>query len=202
MEKLAPVILSGKRVKIVPMEKKHVEGLFDAGKNEEIWTYMPMKVNKLEDMERLVAEALQTRKQGVALPFVIIDQDQQKIVGSTRFLDISIPNRNLEIGWTWLSPSVWQTMVNTECKYLLLRYCFEELNLVRVQLKADARNTRSCHAMERIGATKEGVLRKNRLTYTGYMRDSVYYSILDTEWPSVKEKLEGMLLPPSYSFTS
>jgi len=188
-----PVELVGQKVTIRPMEVHHVQQLFEAGSNPDIWAHMPMKVQSLEDMKRLVDGALQAREQGTEFPFIILDQDSGKVVGSTRFLDISIPNRNLEIGWTWLSPSVWRTGINTECKYLLLTHCFETLGVIRVQLKTDGRNVRSQQAIERLGAVREGVLRRHRVMYDGYVRDSVYYSVVDHEWSAVKERLQSML---------
>ncbi|MCM3411809.1 GNAT family N-acetyltransferase [Metabacillus litoralis] len=190
---ITPVVLEGDRVKIQPMEDDHVQELFDAGNHPDIWAYMPMKVQSIEDMKCLVNGALLAREQGTEFPFVIYDKESGKIVGSTRFLNISIANRNLEIGWTWLSPTVWRTRVNTECKYLLLKHCFETHETIRVQLKTDSRNVRSQQAMERLGAVKEGVLRNHVVMPDGYLRDSVFYSIIDQEWVLVKEKLESML---------
>lgn len=124
-----PVELTGERATLMPMDASHVEGLFETGRDPQIWTYMPMRVETMEDMKRLVSEALSARAAGSEFPFVIMDRETDKIVGSTRFLDISIPNRHLEIGWTWLNPSVWCTRINTECKYLLLKHCFEVLGM-------------------------------------------------------------------------
>ncbi len=190
---ITSVVLTGECVEIRPMEIYHVQELFDAGNNPDIWSYMPMRVQSIEDMKHLVNGALQTREQGTEFPFVIIDRDSGKIVGSTRFLNISIPNSNLEIGWTWLSPTVWRTRINTECKYLLLKHCFETLGTIRVQLKTDSRNVRSQQAIERMGGIKEGVLRNHTIMPDGYLRDSVFYSVIDQEWALVKEKLESML---------
>ena len=189
------VELTGKRVKLLPMTPAHADELFaavydaDAG----LWTYMPLRPATLADMDHLVQQALEARQQGQEYPFVIFDLQSQRLVGSTRFLDISAANRSLEIGWTWLTPDVWRTGINTECKYLLLRYCFETLDLLRVQLKTDSRNLRSQQAIERIGGVKEGVLRHHRIMPDGYLRDSVYYSILAEEWPAVKKQLETWL---------
>lgn len=191
--KVHPVELTGKRVKLVPMEESHIEGLFEAGGDPRIWTYMSMHVDTLNDMEWLVSEALSASEGGSELPFVIIDQESNKVVGSTRFLDISVQNRHLEIGWSWISPSVWRTRINTECKYLLLTHCFETLGTIRVQLKTDSRNIQSQRAIERIGAVKEGVLRKHRVMHDGYVRDSVYYSVIDDEWATVKNGIRKML---------
>ncbi len=190
---IKPVELIGQRAKLIPMEAGQTKQLFEAGRSQEIWSYMPINVQKYEDMERLVREALMSKEKGVDFPFVIIDQETDRIVGSTRFLDISIPNRNLEIGWTWYNPEVWRTRMNTECKYLLLRHCFEQLSTVRVQLKADARNTRSLKAIERIGGVQEGTLRRHRILEDGFIRDTVYFSIIAEEWPEAKAKLEGFL---------
>ncbi|MGY3717353.1 GNAT family N-acetyltransferase [Sutcliffiella cohnii] len=190
---ITPVVLTGDRVKIKPMEIHHVQELFEAGNNPSIWPYMSMNVQSMEDMNNLVTGALQARGQGSEFPFVIIDKDSGKIVGSTRFLNISIPNRNLEIGWTWLSPTVWRTRINTECKYLLLKHCFETLGTIRVQIKTDSRNVRSQQAIERIGGVKEGVHRNHMIMHDGYFRDTVFYSIIDKEWLQVKSNLESML---------
>ena len=173
-----PVDLVGEHVALVPMEDAHVDDLYDAGRSPEIWPYMPMQVGGRDDMVRLVRDALRARAQGQELPFVIRDRRSGRIVGSTRFLDITPAHRNIEIGWTWLEPAVWRTPINTECKYLLTRHCFETLKMIRVQLKTDARNTRSQRAIERLGAVREGVLRHHRIMPDGYLRDSVYYSIL------------------------
>lgn len=190
------VELTGTRSKLIPMEESHAEELFEVSRDPNIWAYMPMDVQTLDDMKQLIENALRAREDGSALPFVIVDRNTDKIVGSTRFLDISVPNRGLEIGWTWLSPSVWRTRINTECKYLLLAHCFETLKAIRVQLKTDERNVRSQKAIERLGASKEGTLRNHRILGDGFYRNSVYYSILDTEWPAVKERLSGFLESP------
>ena len=189
-------MLTGERARLVPMEAGDAEALFKAGRDPRIWDYMPVRVTSLSDMARVVEEALRAQAQGTDVPFVILDGETGRIVGSTRFCDITLPHRNLEIGWTWLSPEVWRTRINTECKYLLLRHAFETLDLLRVQLKTDARNLRSQRAIERLGAIKEGVLRHHRVLPDGYLRDSVYYSILAEEWPGVRERLEAMLSRP------
>jgi RimJ/RimL family protein N-acetyltransferase len=190
---IQPVELTGQRVKLIPMRHEHASALYEAGRDPQIWSYMPMFVRTEQDMERLVREALADRDKGNSFPFVICDLQSGSIVGSTRFLDISSANRHLEIGWTWHSPEVWRTRVNTECKYLLLRHCFETLGTVRVQIKTDSRNLRSQHAIERLGAVKEGVLRKHRILPDGYIRDTVMYSIVEAEWPAVKKRLEAFL---------
>jgi RimJ/RimL family protein N-acetyltransferase len=188
-----PIVLIGSRAKLTPMESSHVAALYEAGRSPEIWPYMPMWIRTVDDMHRLVREALRARERGSEFPFVIIDQETGRIAGSTRFLEITPTHRGIEIGWTWLSPDAWRSSINTECKYLLLRHCFEVLGAIRVQLKTDARNVRSQTAIERIGGVREGVLRHHRIMPDGYLRDSVYYSILVEEWPAVKARLEGYL---------
>ncbi|WP_129710622.1 GNAT family N-acetyltransferase [Priestia megaterium] len=185
--------LVGTSVKLVPLEKMHEQGLYEAAKPKEIWEHLPVKVHSLSDMKRLIESALKAKQEGRELPFAVFDIESHSIVGSTRFLDISLPNKSVEIGWTWYHPCVWRTRVNTECKYLLLKYCFEELKLHRVQFKTDVRNNRSREAIKRLGATQEGISRKHMVLPDGYVRDSVIFSIIDDEWPFVKKRLEDFL---------
>lgn len=192
---LKPVELIGKKVKLLPLELNHVKSLYEAAKPQEIWTHLPVKIQNRNDVQKLAENALTAKKNGQEFPFVVMDLNTDSIVGSTRFLDISFPNKSLEIGWTWYSPSVWRTGVNTECKYLLLKYCFEELKFNRVQLKTDRRNERSKAAISRLGAVQEGIIRKQMILPDGYVRDSVIFSIIKEEWPSVKQRLEGFLHP-------
>ncbi len=191
---IAPVRLAGRHIELIPMDASHTDGLYEAGRSPEIWTYMRMQVSSRDDMARLVLQALGERDAGREIPFVIRDRAAQRIVGSTRFLDIRPADPGIEIGWTWLDPAVWRTRVNTESKYLLLRHCFETFGLIRVQLKTDARNVRARRAIERLGAVREGVLRHQFVMPDGYLRDSVYYSILAEEWPAARAHLEGLLL--------
>ncbi|GED72273.1 N-acetyltransferase [Brevibacillus reuszeri] len=193
MLQIAPVTLEGKLVRLEPLGPEHVEGLWEAGRFEQIWSYMSIAMHNPEDTQSFVEQALQNAQEGTELPFVIVSQETDKIIGSTRFLGISRKDRGLEIGFTWLTPSVWKTAVNTECKFLLLRHCFEELECIRVQLKTDSRNLNSQRAIKRIGGIQEGVLRNHMVLREGYIRDSVYFSIVDKEWPAAKEKLQMLL---------
>lgn len=190
---IVPTVLTGERVKLVPMEIDHIDGLFAAAQDPRIWDYMFAKVETVDDMKRIVKEALSAKEIGLEFPFTVIDRTTDQIVGSTRFLNIATAHRRLEIGWTWYHPSVWRTRVNTECKYLLLRHCFETLGAFRVEFKTDARNVRSRRAIERLGAVKEGILRKHRINQDGSNGDTVIYSIVLDEWESVKERLERFL---------
>lgn len=187
-----PVQLEGQSVTLVPMELDHASSLWAVAQDDPIWEYMPLQPGTPVEMEQFVAHALSLRQAGDEFPFVIRD-NAGEIVGSTRYLDISPYNRRLEIGWTWLNPAVWRSRVNTECKYLLLNHAFETLGAHRVQLKTDLRNTRSQTAIERIGAQKEGVLRRHMVVRDGYIRDSVYFSVVDSEWPAVKNRVLSFL---------
>lgn len=127
------------------------------------------------------------------LPFAILDRASGRAAGSTRYLEIRPEHRGLEIGWTWLGRAYRRTAVNTECKYLLLRHAFEVMGAVRVQLKTDARNLASQRAIERIGGVREGVLRRHMVLADGFVRDSVMFSVTDTEWPGARERLLKLL---------
>ncbi len=181
-------------MRLEPVAPRHAEDLFAAGSDVAIWTYMPRPVLKsVEDTLGWIQEALAVAAEGSQLPFAIIHRVSGKAIGSTRVLDIQREHRGLEIGWTWVGTAYQRTPVNTECKSLLLTHAFEELGAVRVQLKTDLRNERSQRASERIGAVREGVLRKHMLRWDGFIRDTVYYSIIASEWPDVKRRLERLL---------
>lgn len=189
---LQPPILDGKRITLVPMAESHITGLAEAANDPAIHAYMTPLL-QLVDVQKFVHQALEEQQAGKGIPFVVFDKQQDKIVGSTRLFDISVEHRHVEIGHTWYNPQVWRTRVNTECKFMLLQYCFETLDLVRVQIKTDLRNERSQAAIARLGAVKEGILRQHRVLHDGYIRDTVFFSIIDKEWPLVKERLEGFL---------
>jgi RimJ/RimL family protein N-acetyltransferase len=189
-----PVTLEGRAVRLEKLDAHHAEDLFLAGRDEGIWRYMPCPPpSSVEDIQAFINEALEEHSKGREIPFAIIDRATSRAVGSTRYLDIQPENSSLEIGWTWLAKAQQRTRVNTECKYLLLRHAFEELGAIRVQLKTDSRNLRSQRAIERLGAMREGTLRRHRRLWDGYVRDTVYYSILHSEWPGLKQRLEALL---------
>ncbi|MCI0765559.1 GNAT family protein [Bacillus sp. TL12] len=172
------------------MGANDVEKLFSIVEgNKEIWTYLIFKMESYQDMERYVETAVKRYIRGTDLPFVVIDQKTNEVVGSTRLYSISNDNKTVELGQTWYHPSVQRTSINTECKYILLQYAFEELQMLRVQIKTDLRNEKAQRAIERLGAVKEGVLRNERKLPSGYVRDAVVYSIISSEWPVVKEQL-------------
>ncbi|PWU67273.1 GNAT family N-acetyltransferase [Gracilibacillus dipsosauri] len=184
--------LIGEKVKIVPMEKKHVQGLYEIAVEQDVWNHLPKNVQTINDMQSFVEKALEGKESKKEFPFVVLSHNKQ-IIGSTRFLNISNTNKSLEIGWTWYSPAVWGTNTNTECKYLLLKHCFETMNLIRIQFKTDEQNIRSQKAIEKLGAVKEGILRNHMVRANGTYRNSVYYSIIDSEWRAVKTRLEDIL---------
>ena len=189
-----PVVLEGKHVRLEPMMEAHAPGLAEIGVGQTFWDFMVYgNINTVEDMANWVKDILSRAEQGTDLPFVVIHLASGRVAGATRYLNITPRDRGLEIGGTWYGPEFQRTPVNTECKYLLMRHAFETLGCIRVQLKTDLRNERSQKAIERIGAVKEGVLRNHMILPDGRIRHSVYYSILDTEWPEVKKKLEEML---------
>ncbi|HDR8159092.1 MULTISPECIES: GNAT family N-acetyltransferase [Bacillus cereus group] len=157
--------------------------------NKEIWMYLISTMDSYQDMEQYVQVALKGFEEGTDLPFVVVDQKTNEIVGSTRLYSISNDNKTVELGQTWYHPSVHRTSINTECKYMLLQYAFEELQMLRVQIKTDLRNEKAQRAIERLGAVKEGVLRNERKLPHGYIRDAVVYSIIASEWPVIKEQL-------------
>ena len=191
---LRPIVLEGDFVRLEPMTLEHHAGLTAVGLDPEIWRFTLVVVQTPEEMRGYMDAALELQRGGAALPFVTIERSSGRIVGSTRFGNYDPANRRIEIGWTWIAPRWQRTAINTEAKYLMLSHAFEKLHCVRVELKTDVLNTRSRKAMLRIGAKEEGVLRKHSLVWDGRYRDSIYYSILDDEWATVKQELEKMLI--------
>ena len=191
--KIERVILQGRWVRLEPLEEAHVPDLSAVGLEDDIWRYMRYGlVRTEEEMRAWVIELLTREKKfGEDLPFAVIYNENGRAIGVTRYLNIHQEDRNVEIGGTWYALAYQRTAVNTECKYLLLRHAFEVWGCVRVQFKADVRNVRSQRAIERLGAVKEGLLRKHMILPDGYVRDTVIYSILDEEWPAVKHRLEA-----------
>jgi RimJ/RimL family protein N-acetyltransferase len=196
--KIEPITLEGHAVYLKPLSMDYVEDLYEAAQDPSIWLYMPTNPGRsLADMVAWIRAALRGQEEGTDLPFVIIDRATNRVVGATRYMNISSKDRGLEIGWTWLAKEARRTGINTECKYLLLRHAFETLRVVRVQFKTDSRNEVSQRAIERLGAVKEGILRNHMVLPNGFCRDSVYYSILDSEWSSVKAGLEEKMFRPA-----
>ncbi|MCL4261109.1 MAG: GNAT family N-acetyltransferase [Anaerolineales bacterium] len=191
---IKPVTLTGKYVRLEPLTLEHTEALAQIGVGCDFWDFMVYgKMESVEDMHNWVKSILARAERGTDLPFVAIHLASGRVAGATRYLNIMTHDRWLEVGGTWYGLEFQRTALNTECKYLLLQHAFETLGAVRVQLKTDSRNIRSQHAIERIGAQKEGVLRNHMILPNGYIRDSVFYSILDSEWLDAKKRLEEMM---------
>jgi N-acetyltransferase len=190
---IAPVILEGRHVRLEPLAPEHAAGLAEVGLDAELWKWIPTPVRTPEEMSGYVQTALDEQLKGSALPFVLIEQATGRTIGSTRYGNIDRDHYRVEIGWTWVARQWQRTPINTEAKYLLLRHAFESLKCIRVELKTDSLNERSRAAILRVGATEEGTFRNHMITASGRIRHTVYFSILDSEWPAVKARLEAKL---------
>jgi RimJ/RimL family protein N-acetyltransferase len=190
---IARVILEGRRVRLEPLAPEHASGLAEVGLDAELWKWIPTPVRIPEEMSSYVQTALNEQTKGSALPFVLIEQASGRIIGSTRYGNIDPDHHHVEIGWTWVARQWQRTAINTEAKYLLLRQAFETLKCIRVELKTDSLNERSRAAILRIGAREEGTFRNHMITASGRIRHTVYFSILDSEWPEIKARLEAKL---------
>jgi N-acetyltransferase len=190
---IRPVTLEGGTVRLEPLSLSHHPQLCEVGLDFELWHWTTNNVRTPEDMRAYVEKALDEQARGVSLPFATIDQASGKVIGCTRYLNIDVTNLRVEIGATWLTKKWQRTAANTEAKYLMLRHAFEKFGCIRVELKTDSLNQRSREAILRLGAKEEGTLRNHMLTWTGRIRHTVYFSIIDSEWPEVKKRLEGML---------
>jgi N-acetyltransferase len=193
MMTVQPTALAGRHVRLEPLTPDHVDGLVRVGLDPELWRLNPTAVTTAEEMREYVATALDEQRRGVALPFAVVELAGGQVIGSTRYANIVPEHHRLEIGWTWYAAPYQRTAVNTEAKLLLLSHAFEVLGAMRVEFKTDALNARSRTAIERLGAVEEGTFRKHMRTASGRIRDSVYFSIVDAEWPAVKERLTGKL---------
>jgi N-acetyltransferase len=190
-----PITLEGSVVRLEPIRAEHAELFWHAAKDalDDIFQWIPYRMNTREDFQLLLEKAFAEQDRGDSVVFATLERSTGRVIGSTRFMNIDRANRRVEIGSTWLAPAWQRSAVNTEAKYLMLRHAFEVWKCFRVELKTDALNQKSRNAILRIGAKEEGTLRRHVITWTGRGRDSVYFSILDSEWPEVKAKLEGRL---------
>lgn len=189
----SPLRLFGSIVRLDPLEKTHVPALFEMN-DPDIWRFLPYgPIEREQDLHDLARRFLKGAAVGTDLPFTVYHLADARPIGMTRYLNLDEHNRSLEIGGTWYGAAYRGTGINIECKYLLLRHAFESLGCVRVQLKTDARNLRSQHAIEGLGAVREGCLRNHLTLPDGALRDSVVYSILDREWPRVRDHLRMRL---------
>jgi len=196
-----PLTLEGTVVRLEPIRREHADLFWDVAHNdlEDIFRWIPYSVRTQEDFHQLVDKALNEQQRGESVVFATVDRRSGRTIGSTRFMNLDRTNRRVEIGSTWIAPAWQRTAVNTEAKYLMLRHAFEVWGCIRVELKTDALNLKSRNAILRIGAKEEGTLRRHLLTWTGRVRDTVYFSTLDHEWPEVKARLESRLTRPPVS---
>jgi len=186
-------VLEGRHVRLEPLTQSHHAALSEIGLDPDLWALIPYRVTTPEEMTAYIERAIKEHAAGLSLPFATVDRASGKTVGSTRYMNMEPAHKRVEIGATWLARPWQRTAVNTEAKYMMLRYAFETLGCIRVEFKTDALNWRSRNAIQRIGAMEEGIFRRHIITWSGRVRDSVYFSVVDREWPRVKAALESRL---------
>lgn len=189
------IVLVNDVVTLRTMELTDIDAIFEAGNFSEIWTHLAVTIESREDAANFVEQSLLNQKLGNEHPFVIIDNKTNRIIGGTKLMNLELTHMRVELGFTWLSPSYWRSPINSNCKYLLMQYCFEVLQLNRVQIKADERNMRSRNAIARIGATQEGIFRDHMIRKDGTARNTVIFSVIRPEWPIVKIHMEQLMEP-------
>lgn len=188
--RIGPATLAGSRVRLIPMTRDHAGAMWQAGNFPEIWEHTgTFPIRSLDDMKRYVDVAMAEEDSGRAVPFVSTDPATGELIGSSRFANISVQDRRVEIGWTWLRPDRQRTGVNGEAKSLMLRHAFDQWGALRVEIKTDVRNTKSRTAIERLGATYEGTFRQHMVVRDGRVRDTVYYSITDIDWRDANHRV-------------
>ncbi len=190
-----PITLEGSVIRLEPIRREHARLFWEVAENnaEDIFRWIPYPMKTLDDFDKVIVKAFREQERGESVVFATVERRSGCAIGSTRFMNIDRINRRVEIGSTWIAPAWQRTSVNTEAKYLMLRHAFEVWKCIRVELKTDALNQKSRNAILRIGAKEEGTLRRHLMTWTGRVRDTVYFSILDDEWLQVKARLEAML---------
>ena len=193
MAPLGPITLTGRHIRLEPLRREHAAALLEVGRSSEIWAWMPARPVTADTMDGWLETAMQAQTQGREYPFVVVRLEDDRVIGSTRYLDVQEDNRTAEIGWTWYSPDAWGGVVNPEAKHLLLRHAFDDWRAIRVALKTDIKNVHSQAAIEKLGARYEGTLRNHRIRPDGTYRDTMLYSITESEWPHVKARLEERL---------
>lgn len=192
-EKIEPILLEGKYIILRPPSVDDIKGLSIAAKDGEIWNSPFSQFPHPNEMQKYIQEMLDLSSKGLILPFITIDKDSMKILGTTRYLNIDYENHRLEIGHTWIAKSWRKTYVNTEAKFLMLQYAFEKLACIAVEIRTDVLNTVSRQAIQRLGAKQDGILRHHKIMRDGRIRDTVCYSIIKSEWKQVKENLKEKL---------
>jgi RimJ/RimL family protein N-acetyltransferase len=190
---IEPVTLVGTKVVLEPLAIEHLDGLIAAVKDGELWKLWFTSIPSPESAEAYIQTALEMRSNAGALPFIVREKASNKIIGCTRYFNVDEVNQRLEIGYTWYSQSYQRTIVNTECKYLLLTHAFEKLDAIAVEFRTHWHNHKSRAAIARLGAKQDGVLRNHTKSAEGVYRDTVVFSIIDLEWPVVKQSLQFKL---------
>jgi len=190
---LTPTVLEGTHIRLVPLTTAHHPRLCEIGLDERLWRATTIRLETADDMLKYVQQALHEQSLGTGLPFVIIEKRSEQIVGTTRYHSIKKEHGRLEIGFTWIAPPWQRTIVNTEAKYLMLKRAFEDFGCIRVEFKADSNNEQSCQALRRIGAKQEGLLRSYVVSSHKGPRDVALFSIIDGDWPEVRDHLERKL---------
>jgi RimJ/RimL family protein N-acetyltransferase len=193
MPRLGPVTLTGAHIRLEPLRPRHFTGILAAGQDETIFTHMWMTINSPEAADRFIMSALIAEGAGEEYAYAVVRQSDGQVLGSTRFMDVSDSELNVEIGWTWYAREVWGSAVNPEAKYLLLCHAFDVWGAKRVFWKTDERNERSQAAIKKLGAQYEGTFRNHRRRQDGSWRNTVYFSVIDAEWPAIKAGLEARL---------
>ena len=188
-----PTTLEGTHVKLQPLSESHLDALCDIGLDPDLWKWIPIQVLDRVQMQSYIRSALSDQEKGISLPFATIDRKSNRVVGSTRFLNIDVPNLRVEIGATWIAKPWQRTRINTEAKFLMMRHAFETWGVNRLEWKTDALNTQSRNAILRLGAKQEGIFRHHIVTWSGRLRDTVYFSVIAPEWPEVKQALEAKI---------
>jgi len=188
-----PIALDGEYVRLEPLRPEHTEDLIAVGLGHDLFRWFPYRIATEDDMRTFVRVSLSAQEAGTTIPFVTVERTTGRVVGSTSFLAIDRANHRLEIGATWIAPAWQRTACNSEAKYLQLRHCFEDLGCLRVEFKTDALNEKSRAALQRLGAVQEGIFRNHMICPGGRRRDSVYFSVIDSEWPELRRRLEERL---------
>src|SRR3990172_6651818 len=191
--RVAPVTLTGRVVRLEPLGPEHLDDLAQIGLEPSLWRWITYPVRTRDDLRAYIEDALRDREAGRAMPFATIEQSSSRPIGSTRFGNIDLFNRRVEIGWTWVALAWQRSAVNTEAKLLMLRHAFDDLGCNRVEFKTDSLNVQSRSALLGIGAVEEGTLRNHMVTASDRLRHSVYYSVIASEWPAVRARLEARL---------
>ena len=188
---LTPIALEGSYVRLEPLSESHHDALCAVGLDPELWKWIPTQVLDRDQMMRYIRAELSDQEKGTSIPFATVERTSNTVVGATRFMNIDAANKRVEIGSTWIAQPWQRTAINTEAKYLMMRHAFETLGCNRVELKTDALNSKSRNAILRIGAKQEGIFRQHMVTWSGRLRDTVYFSVIAPEWPEVKANLEA-----------